>query len=428
MRTDQFGNNEERMMLNKAMRPRYLYGYVVVAAGFMIWLIGWGGQSTFGVFFKPMLTEFGWNRAETALAMSLLTIVQATLAIATGWLTDKLGPRIVVTVFGSFWGICYLLMSQINALWQFQVNYALVAAIGLSVVSVPVMATVARWFVERRGLMIGIVQAGAGIGGLILAPLTGWLILNHGWRYSYMFLGIIILACMIISGLLLRRAPEDAARLPGGANEVTSSGAKEQSPNLLESGLSLGEAIRTVQFWMITGIYFSFGFCRSSFLVHVAAYVQDLGFSLADGANVLAALAGASTVGRIGMGRVADMIGNKRTLLISFAAMAAALGWGLVTTDLWGLYLFALVFGFSWGAQAVLRFAIASETFGLLSVGVIMASLGLAEAGAASFGSYFAGYTFDTIGNYDLAFFVGIAISIVGIFLAFTLKPVKGNN
>jgi len=415
-------------MLNKADSPRYLYGYIVVAAGFIIWMIGWGGQSTFGVFFKPILTEFGWSRAETALAVSLLTLVQATLAVATGWLTDRLGPRIVVTTFGSFWGISYLLMSQINALWQLQINYALVAAIGLSVVSVPIMATVARWFVERRGLMIGIVQSGAGIGGLILAPYTGWLILNHGWRYSYIILGIIMLIWMIIPGLSLRRAPEDIVRLPSGENKETEWGMKKQSPNSQKSGLSFGEAVRTVQFWMITGIYFSFGFCRSSILVHIAAYVQDLGFTLVDGANVLAALAGASTVGRIGMGRIADIIGNKYALLISFATMAAVLGWGLIATNLWGLYLFALVFGFSWGAQAVLRFAIVSETFGLLSVGVIMGSLGLAEAGAASFGSYFAGYVFDNIGNYDIAFFIGIAVSIMSSFLAFTLKPVDLTN
>ena len=174
---------------------------------------------------------------------------------------------------------------------------------------------------------------------------------------------------------------------------------------------------------MITGIYFSFGFCRSSILVHIAAYVQDLGFSLADGANVLAALAGASTVGRIGMGRVADMIGNKYTLIISFAAMAAVLGWGLVTTNLWGLYLFALVFGFGWGSQAVLRFAVTSETFGLVSLGVVMGVLVFAEASAAGVGSYFAGYIFDVAGNYDSIFVTGIVLAALAVLLAWLLKP-----
>jgi len=406
-------------------KPKFFYGYIVTAAGLGIFLIGAGTQSTiFGVFFKPLLTEFGWTRAETALAYALLLIVQAILAITMGWLTDRFGPRIVVAVFGSFLGICYLLMSQVNTIWQFQLNYALVGSIGMSALIVPVMATVARWFVKRRGLMTGIVQTGTGIGGLIFAPLAGWLILTYGWRSSYTILGIIVLAGIIISGLFLRRDPKDIGQLPDGASEVTASEVNKRSANTREAGLSLLEAVRTSQFWMIAGLYFSFGFNRSTFLAHIAAHTQDLGFSLADGANVLAACTGASIIGRIGMGRVADMIGNKKALMIGYAATTVVLIWGLVAKDLWGLFLFALVFGFGWGAQAVLRFAVTSEAFGLVSLGVVMGVLTLAEAGAAGFGSYFGGHIFDVVGSYQPVFFMGIALSIIAILLSRLLKPV----
>ena len=405
------------------MKPKFFYGYAVVAAGFGIWLIGWGTYYTFGVFFKPVLTEFGWTRAETALGYSLALIVQAVLGIAMGWLTDKLGPKIVVTVFGSFLGICYLLMSQVNAIWQFQINYALVGAVGASVFTVPIMATLARWFVKRRGLMIGIAQAGFGVGGLIFAPFVGWLIASYDWRYAYIMLGIITLAGIIGSGLFLRRDPGDVGQLPDGVSGVVALGVKGQSPSVGAPALSLREVLGTSQFRIIAGLFFSFGFCRATFLAHIAAHVQDVGFSLADGANVLAVLAGASIIGRIGMGRVADRIGNKPTLVISSAATTAILIWGLVAEDLWGLYLFALVFGFGWGAQAVLRFAVTSEAFGLGSLGLIMGVLGLAEAGAATFGSYFAGYIFDAVGSYQPAFWATIAASIAGFILAWLLKP-----
>ena len=410
------------LRLGKIAKSRFFYGYVVAAAGFSIWLIGWGIHTTFGVFFKPMLTEFGWTRAETVLAYSLLFIVQAVLGIVVGWLSDKIGPRIVVTVFGSFLGICYLLMSQVNAVWQFQLNYALAGGIGLSALVVPIMATMARWFVRRRGIMTGIVQTGLGIGGLIFAPLAGWLILTSGWRSSYIILGIIVLVGIITSGLFLRRAPEEIGQLPDGATEVISSERDRQSSNL-QAGLSVRGAMRTSQFWMIAGLYFSFGFCRSTFLAHIAAHVQDLGFSLTDGANVLAVLTGASIIGRISMGRVADMIDNGPAFMVSYAAMTLILIWGLITEGLWGLFLFALVFGFSWGAQAVLRFAITSEAFGLVSLGAIMGVLTFAEASASGFGSYFAGYLFDVLHSYQPAFFMGIAFSIIGILLAWRLKP-----
>lgn len=416
--------NPERAA-DKKGQPKSFYGYIVTAAGLGTFLLGVGTQSSiFGVFFMPLLTEFGWTRAETALAFTLLLIVQAILAVTMGWLTDRFGPRAVVTIFGSFLGICFLLLSQINTIWQFQLIYALVGGIGMSALVIPVMATVARWFVKRRGLMTGIVQTGTGIGGVIFAPLAGWLILTYGWRSSYIVLGIIVLVGVITSGLFLKRDPKDIGQLPDGMSEVAASGVNQQSANTQEAGLPFLKAIHTSQFWMIAGLYFSFGFNRSAFLTHIAAYVQDLGFSLVAGANVLAACTGASIIGRIGMGRVADTIGNRKVLMIGFAATALVLTWGLITRDLWGLFLFALVFGFGWGTQAVTRFAITSETFGLASLGVMMGILTLAEASAAGFGSYFGGYIFDAVNSYQPIFFIGIALSIIAILLSWLLKPI----
>ncbi|MDP6179241.1 MAG: hypothetical protein QGG48_05060, partial [Desulfatiglandales bacterium] len=91
---------------------RFFYGYVVAAAGFVIWLIAWGSYAiSFGVFFKPLLAEFHWTRAETSLAFSLSLLVRATLGITMGWLTDKLGPRLVVPIISSFVGWSFLLIS-----------------------------------------------------------------------------------------------------------------------------------------------------------------------------------------------------------------------------------------------------------------------------------------------------------------------------
>jgi MFS family permease len=109
----------------KTIRSKFFYGYVITAAGFIIWGIGWGTFTpAFSVFFKPLLAEFGWTRADTSLAYALSFLVQAGVAIAIGWLTDRLGPRVVVTVLGSALGLCYLLMSQVSTLWQFTATYA----------------------------------------------------------------------------------------------------------------------------------------------------------------------------------------------------------------------------------------------------------------------------------------------------------------
>jgi MFS family permease len=272
--------------------------------------------------------------------------------------------------------------------------------------------------------MIGIVQAGNGIGGFIFPPFAGWLILAYGWRSAYVILGIIAFAGMMIAGLFLKRDPRDMGQLPDGESAFMTAEEKRSNPGLKEAGLSLREAIHTRQFWMIAGIYFCFGFCRSTFLAHIPAHVQDLGFSLADGANVLAVITGSSMFSRISMGRVADRIGNRKGFMISFAVTAISLIWGLAANDLWKLYLFAFVFGVGWGNQAVLRFSLTPEVFGMASLGLVMGILGVAESVAATFGSYFAGYIFDVFGSYQLVFWMGIGISVTGILLAWLLKPV----
>ncbi|AGA68994.1 sugar phosphate permease [Desulfitobacterium dichloroeliminans LMG P-21439] len=401
------------------------YGYAIIVGGFIVWLTAWGTYSTFGVFVKPIIDQFEWERADIALAYSLSTIVQAICALGMGKLTDKLGPRLVVTVFGSFLALAYLLLSRVTVLWQYQFVYIFVGSIGLSTATVPIMTTIARWFVKNRGTVSGIVQSGMGIGGLIFSPLVGWLIVNYDWRTAYLILSYISLPLIVISGLLLRRDPGRLSNSQGENREKSTINQDAKKP--LEVGLSLRRAISTGQFWMIAVMFLSFGFCRCTFLAHTATHVQDLGYSLTEGANVMAVLTFSSIIGRVGVGFLADKIGCRNAYFISFCTMGVALIWGGYTRQLWGLFLFATLFGISWGGQAVLRFTFSAEMFGLVALGVITGVLGLTEASGAAFGSFFAGYVFDLVGSYDIMFVLGIVLSVLGGIMSYFIKPIKIN-
>jgi len=372
-----------------------------------------------------LVDDFGWSRADTALASSLNMLVSAIVTVGIGWLTDKIGPRLVVSIFGPFLGICFLIMAHITSLWQFYLNYSVVGAIGSSVLLIPIMATVSRWFTKKRGLMMGIAQSGQ-IGGSLFAPLNAWLIINYGWRTAYNVLGIIVFAGLLISGLFLLRDPSDIGQLPDGGTEIKTSTTPKK--NLRIGGFSLRQAVGTSQFWVIAFLFFSFGFCRDAFLVHTPPHVQDLGFSLTDAGNIMSCLTAFSMIGRIGMGYLSDVIGNKRALMISEVTTTIALVIGLFSRDLWGLYIYAAVFGFGWGAQAVNRFSISAEAFGLASAGLLMGVLRAAESVAGAFGTYFAGYTFDVVGNYQPVFLVGIVISIFSLIIAPLLRRIESNK
>jgi MFS family permease len=404
----------------------FFYGYGVAVAGFWVWFLAFGIYGTFSVFFVPVSTEFHWTRADTALASSLGGVMMGVLGLAMGWLTDKLGPRFVVCFFGSFLGIACLLLSRIAELWHFTILHALILSAGASTASVPIMATVSRWFVKRRGLMSGLVQSGVGIGGFVITPVAGWLISTYGWRTAYGVLGVIALVGIAGAGLFLRRDPREMGLLPDGARKKPAAPDRRTDGRPSEPAPPFRHMMAAGQFWVLAGLYFAFGFCRSTFLVHAGPHVQDLGFSLADAANVLAILNVSSVLGRIGMGRAADVMGVRSAMIISYGATVVDMIWGLITRDLWGLYLYAFIFGFGWGAQAVLRYPATAEVFGLRSAGLIMGILGLFEnVLGAGLGIWGAGYVFDTVGSYRPVYWSGLAISVGAVILAALVKPAE---
>ncbi|MFC1965209.1 MFS transporter [Chloroflexota bacterium] len=410
--------------MNKAGKSGLFYGYIVVLAGFLIWVGAWGMSSTFGVFFTVLLDEFGWSRAMLSGATALMAVLIGVTGIITGRITDRFGPRRVITAGGLLLLAGYLLLSRFNAVWQFYILYGFFIGVGLGAIVIPVMSTVSRWFVKRRGIVTGITQAGAGIGGIIVVPLAGRLILDYGWRNSYVILGIITTAIIVLATQFIKRDPAQMGLVPYGEG----SGDNKEPLALPEEGLSLREAIRTHQFWMVSVIFFCFGYTRSIILIHIVPHVTDMGFSLIVGANIIGVLTGMSTVGRLIFGRLADIIGNRRTLIISFILIAIILGWVAVADQLWMLYVFAAIFGLSWGSLSVMRVSITSEIFGLGSFGVIMGIHEFMSSVGAAGGPFLSGWIFDVTGSYFSAFLISAGIGFIGLIVSWLLKPIGGKG
>lgn len=398
--------------------PQFFYGFIVVVAAFLIMVVMFGVYYTFGIFFKPVLTEFGWTRAMTSGAFSLSWIVSGLLAIVMGRLTDRFGPRLVMTLCGFFLGLGYLLVSQISAVWQLYLFYGMIIGIGMGGAFVPLMSTVARWFVKRRSMMTGIVLAGIGIGSLIAPPVASRLISTYDWRLSYIILGSIVFVVVILAAQLLRRDPTQVGQVPYGENE-------EQRFKLETEAFSLKEAVCTKQFWLVSAMFFCLGFCGFAIMVHIVPHATDLGISAASAANILATIGGMSIVGRVVLGTAADRIGNRQAFIIGFILMSAALFWLAPATEAWKLYLFAAVFGFAYGGCAASESPLVAALFGLSSHGLIMGGVGLGFTSGAAIGSFLAGYIFDFAANYQVAFLVCAVTGVVGLILTTLLTPTK---
>jgi MFS family permease len=396
------------------------YGYIVVVAAFLVMVVMWGGYYAFGVFFKPLLHEFGWTRAMTSGAFSLSSMIMGLLGIVMGGLNDKFGPRIVMSLCGLLVGISYLLMSQVQSLWQLYLFCGVIMGIGMGGSFAPLMTTVARWFVERRGLMTGVVAAGIGIGAMLGPPVAHWLIHSYGWRVSYMVLGGIVLVVIVLCAQLLKRDSSQAAQNLSDGIQREGTGVEP-----INKGLSLKEALRTKSFWVFFGMILCFGFSVFSIMVHIAPHATELGISSKSAANILATIGGVSILGKVFMGSAVDYIGSRKVFVVCFILMLGALLWLMPATEVWMLYLFAALFGFAYGGCVVAESPLAAVLFGLHSHGVILGFIAFAFCAGGAFGPWVTGYIFDFASSYRFAFFCCAILSAMALMLTAILKPPK---
>ena len=401
-------------------RHRFYYGYTIVSISFFILLISWGAQYSFGVFFKPVLSEFGWTRAATSGAYSLNMALTGIAGILAGRLSDRFGPRPVLTVCGLLLGLGFLLMSQVHEIWHIYFFYGVLAGIGMGGTFVPLMSTVTRWFIKRRGLASGIVVSGIGFGMLILPLLANTLISTYSWKTSYTILGFITLGLMLITAQFLKRAPSQNVLLARETYAVLNSNSNWQS-----QGLTFRQSVRTRQFWTIIVMSLLFVFALHTVLVHIVAHATDIGFTAGDAAAILSIVGVASIISKIIMGTLGDRIGNRNTVTLVFLLTTLAFLWLLFASDLWMLYLFSAVFGLGYGGFATTQSPLVADYFGLKAHGAILGLVGFATTAGGAIGALVAGSIFDLSGTYRWAFILCVVFCIMSLILSISLRGTR---
>ena len=271
--------------------------------------------------------------------------------------------------------------------------------------------------------MTGIVLSGASLGMAIVPPLASWLITTYGWRTSYTIIGLAAMIVIIPAAQFIKRDPAQVGQLPDGEN-----GVKAANLGLPARSLSFREAIHTRQFWTLCAVFGSLWFSSMAIWVHIVIHAIDLGIPAASAANILAIMGGAGIAGRILIGSATDRIGYKPALLIGFTLISASLLWLLVAKELWALYLFAAIFGFGFSGLLVLEAPLIAKLFGLGSLSVIMGSVDFVSTTLSAPSSIVAGYIFDIMDSYQLAFLILAGVSIIGLMLSLLLRPITNKG
>jgi MFS family permease len=412
--------SQKSLSSDKEKKARFFYGQIIILASFLIVLISWGAMYSYGVFFKPVLNEFGWTRAVTSGAYSLNMVLTGAFYILSGRLADRFGPRLVLSVGALLIGLGYLLMSTVSSVWQYYLYYGVLVSIGMGCIVVPLMSNVARWFVKGRGLASGIVISGIGVGIVVMPQVANKLISSYSWRTSFTILGVISLALIVSFAQLLRRALDQRNLSTQDAKNL-----KTSSLNPQVQGLSTREAIGTRQFWIICLFGFLLSYCVQTAMVHIVVHTTDIGFTATTAATILSAIGFVSIFGKISMGSLGDRIGNRNALIIISILMTLAFVWLRFASNLWMLYLFAAVFAVGYAGFSATQSPLAAEFFGLKAHGTLFGWTQFAGNAGGALGAFIAGCIFDTSGSYQLAFLSCALIGAACLILSILLHPAR---
>ena len=394
------------------------YGYVIVSSTVVIFAAAFGVHYSFGLFFKPMASEFGWSRSMMSGAFSLSWLLHGIAAIFLGRWTDRYGPRVVLVFSAILLSSGYLLTTWINSPWQFYATYGVLVGIGTGGIYVPLVSTIARWFVVHRTRMTGIAVAGVGMGTFLVPLIANRLISAFGWRSTYEILGIAVFAIVFIFSLVLKRDPTLSGQHPDGARTVAASSAGVDGV-----GLSLQEALRSLKFWNICAQFFCFGYFTYSVLVHIAPYSTDQGLSTATAAYFVSVIGMASIIGKLLLGRLGDSIGNRNIYLLCFVMVMVAMASTLLLPTHWVGYPFVITVGLAYGGCSASHSPLIATHFGLRAHGQIIGAANNGYTIGATVGPLITGLLFDITGGYRLSFLLVAIAAGVGLLLSLFLKP-----
>lgn len=395
------------------------YGWWIVAAVFLVLVAEGGAYYSFGVFFKPLQTEMGWTRVDLSWGIFLQLVIQGFSLFLTGVLLDKYGTHKVIPPFAILLFAGYVLLGQISTLWQLYLFYGVLIGVGLGLGFAPLSSIVARWFSQRKGLALGIALSGVNVGTIIIPPLISYIILHVGWRVAFPIIGLIILVAFLIAALVLRRDPQEKGLAPYGYHETRGAiGYSSYTP----SGLTLSEALRNRQLWVLIVVCGAFFLGQQMVMFHIVNYATDMGIEAILAASILSSIALGSLIGRLATGTLSDIVGLKRLFFFCIAGMAILFPWLILIRSMVMFTVFGLIFGFLYGGMIPLPAVLASRLFGTRALGAIFGAVSLGIVEAAALGPLVAGYIFDSTQSYYYAFALASVLISAAALLSLTLR------
>lgn len=406
------------------MGQRIHYGWIVAAITFVVLMVGAGVRATPGVLIVPLEREFGWSTATISLSIAVTIFLYGLCGPFAVAIFERFGLRRSVCGALLLLSVGVTATTRMQEPWQMTGLWGVLVGTGTGMIAMVLGATVAnRWFVRRRGVVLGLLTASSATGQLVFLPLLASVSAAHGWRSVAYVVAAATLLLIPFAALLLRDHPADLGLPRYGETELHQPPASTVNP-ARRAIAALGVGVRSRDFWLLSGTFFICGASTNGLVgTHLIPLCVDFGYTEVIGASLLAAMGVFDMIGTTASGWLSDRYDSRKLLawyygLRGLSLMFVPFAFGY---DTLGLSVFAVFYGLDWIATVPPTVRLAGKSFGENNAALMFGWIAVAHQIGAAFAAWTAGFIRTAYGDYFTAFFGAGVLCLLAVVMALSI-------
>ena len=401
------------------MKPRFFYGWVIVAVTALVLLATAGVRSAPGAFLISMNDEPGWSTGALSFAAAVGLLVYGISGPISGRLMASIGIRGVTLVSLVVTASALFASAFVREIWLLTIFFGFLSGLGTGLVASVLGPTVAnRWFIKDRGLVVGIFGASVSAGQLVFFPFLTAMAVTVGWRAGAIAMAVIALAMIVPILIWFRNDPADVLMRPRGADEgLPVAPAPKPDPRVMR------RAVRSADFWFLASTFFVCGATSNGLIgQHFISHAVDHGFTAVAASGALAVMGAFNFVGTIASGWLTDRRDPRKLLLIYYGFRGVSLLFLPFVHDSAGILAFSILFGLDYIATVPPTVALCADRFGRANVGIVYGWVFAAHQLGAAVSAWASGIVRENVGDYTAAFVAAGWIAIVAGFAVLGIR------
>ncbi len=410
-------------MSRVALKQKFIGWRMIIGANLVDFFSAGLAFYAYAVFFSFIQDEFSASRFLVSLTVSVTILAAGIYSPLLGYVLDKFPIKRVLTVGAIIFGVGFILLSFTQSFFQFLLVYGLVIAMGMVIFgNLSTSKLIANWFNDKIGTALGYASIGLSFSGVIIPPVAVFLISTFSWRGAYLIFGLFVLIfCSTASNRFFIDKPSDVNQFPDG-KEIDNGHKKTNTSKIL----SFGDIFSNSIFWILTVIFTLQLTANLGVYTHIPIFSQDLGFNPLQASWIYSVAAFHAALGKIVFGKLLDVLGAKKTILISLLLHGLGIAILIFTNNLFMLLLAVMTMGLGLGGTIPLMNSTFAIAFGNTNFGKARGLVGPFMVPMQITAAPLSGWLYDTYGNYTLAFSINVFLCIMaGIVVLFLKLPNK---